>query len=291
MAEFIKRIVMGIVMIIAVIAAVLYLSPIYFFIAVACVILLTGYEWSSLITDSHSLKATYLLVLLACLMVMYCQRSSSLFAVVLLQIDLAAILMGLMQLLIFPKNPRNVFVCSKWIRVVLSLVTLSATQYFIVLLHEHGNFWIIYVIALVAMFDSGAYFVGRSFGKHRLAKNISPKKSWEGFLGGCVLGLLWSLFMVWCLKAKYPITHEVWFFAMIMTVLMSIFSVWGDLYESMQKRIAGKKDSSHFIPGHGGFYDRIDALIFVLPLMFIYREILVFLINKSIWLQFLSVGN
>ena len=190
-------------------------------------------------------------------------------------------MVGIVQLLVFANRPQSFFVQSKFFRLLLSLVILSSAQLFVCVLRHHGNFWIVYVVAIVAMFDTGAYFSGRAFGKHPLAKKLSPKKTWEGFLGGCILGLVWSLAMMFLLHTSYPLTTGAWAFVVAMTILMAIFSVFGDLSESMQKRIAGAKDSSTLIPGHGGFFDRIDALLFVLPLMFVYRDILVFLMNRQ----------
>jgi phosphatidate cytidylyltransferase len=282
MLETTQRIVMGFVMAIIVMAAIIYLPPLYFFIAVAGVLLLTGYEWIALITDHPISKSIYMLVLLTCLIgVSRVMFSPHMFLIILFA-DLAAIIISLLQLFIFSYNQQNAFVHNKVFRVVLSLVMLSSAQLCIVCLRNHGNFWLVYGLALVVMFDSGAYFVGRAFGKHLLAKTISPKKSWEGFFGGCGLGLLLSIGIMLCFHMAYPLTMSTWFFVVLMTVLMAVFSVLGDLFESMQKRLAGKKDSSRMIPGHGGFYDRIDALLFVLPLMVIYRELLVFLINTSV---------
>jgi phosphatidate cytidylyltransferase len=289
--ETTQRIVMGIVMAIIVMAAIMYSSSLCFFIAVAGVLLLTGYEWIALITDKYLYKIGYIIVLLACLIGISRIMLSQHMLLIILFADLAAIIICIAQLFIFSYNQQNDFVHNKLFRVALSLVMLSSAQLFIVLLRYHGNFWIVYGLALVAMFDTGAYFAGRSFGKHLLAKKISPKKTWEGFLGGCGLGLLLSIGMILCFHRAYPLTMSTWFFVVFMTVLMAVFSVFGDLFESLQKRLAGKKDSSRMIPGHGGFYDRIDALLFVLPLMFIYREFLVFLINTSVMQYFFKSLN
>ena len=291
MTETIKRIVMGVVMTIIVLAAILYLPTIYFFMAVACVLLLTGYEWIGLITDKNVYKNVYCLALLGSFACIYWAMFLSSFARYALLAVLLAIFIGIVQLFVFAYKPHSMFVQNKMLRCVLSLVILSGAQLFITLLRYHGNFWIVYGIGLVVMFDSGAYFSGRAFGKHLLAKKISPKKTWEGFLGGCVLGLLLSVTMMFCFHTAYPLTMGIWILVILITVLMAIFSVWGDLFESLQKRIAGKKDSSNIIPGHGGFFDRIDALLFVLPLMYIYQELLVFLMNRSMLKSMLRILN
>ena len=113
-----------------------------------------------------------------------------------------------------------------------------------------------------------------------MAKKLSPKKTWGGFIGGLLFGLVLSVLLFLGMQHAMHLTLGMWILMIVMTCLMSAISVFGDLFESMQKRIANKKDSSNIIPGHGGFFDRLDALLFVLPIMFIYREVFVFLVNR-----------
>jgi phosphatidate cytidylyltransferase len=291
MSETSKRVLMGIVMAVIVIAAIIYLPQLYFSIAVAAVVLFTGYEWVGLITENKMAQGCYLLALLVCLVAVHVLSHVVYVPIIVLAASLLAIIVGIVQLFVFAANPSNALVQNKFLRVVLSLLILASAQYFISTLRWHGNFWIVYVIALVAMFDTGAYFSGRAFGKTPLAKKLSPKKTWGGFFGGCGLGLVFSIAMLCIMQTQYPATIAIWIFMVVMTVFMAAISVFGDLFESMQKRIAGKKDSSNLIPGHGGFFDRIDALLFVLPLMFIYREMLVFLMNRSVLQHTLILMN
>ncbi len=108
--------------------------------------------------------------------------------------------------------------------------------------------------------DSGAYYLGSRFGKHRLAPRVSPKKSWEGIAGGTLL----TAFAVWfCRTVFYPeLSPQL---AAGTFVLLSVLSPLGDLVESLFKRDAGVKDSSDLLPGHGGFLDRSDSLFFAAP--------------------------
>lgn len=118
---------------------------------------------------------------------------------------------------------------------------------------------LIYCISLWAG-DSGAYYLGSRFGKHRLAPLVSPKKSWEGIAGGTAA----TFFGVWvCRMLFYPTLPPAdgWALAALLTVLAPV----GDLVESLFKRDAGVKDSSGLIPGHGGFLDRTDSLFFAAP--------------------------
>jgi phosphatidate cytidylyltransferase len=108
--------------------------------------------------------------------------------------------------------------------------------------------------------DTGAYYVGVSYGKHRLAPQASPKKSWEGVIGGTLL----TFFGIWfCREAFFP--ELGWRTGFWLGVLLSIAAPIGDLVESLFKRDAAVKDSSDRIPGHGGFLDRIDSLFYAAP--------------------------
>ena len=138
-------------------------------------------------------------------------------------------------------------------------------------LYLHSPQFLLSIIAIVIVADTGAYACGKSFGKHKLAPNISPAKTWEGAIGGWLLVLVVAAIstMVPMLDDTFAVKFQTklgWLglFA-ILTVLVAC-SVVGDLFESRLKRRAGMKDSSNLLPGHGGVLDRIDALIPVLPL-------------------------
>uniref|UniRef100_A0A7C2NDG2 Phosphatidate cytidylyltransferase n=2 Tax=Thermoanaerobaculum aquaticum TaxID=1312852 RepID=A0A7C2NDG2_9BACT len=108
--------------------------------------------------------------------------------------------------------------------------------------------------------DSGAYYVGVRWGKHKLAPRVSPKKSWEGILGGIAL----TFFGVWfCRTVFFP--ELPWALAWAEAAMLSLLAPVGDLVESLFKRDVGVKDSSDLIPGHGGFLDRTDSLFFAAP--------------------------
>ena len=155
--------------------------------------------------------------------------------------------------------------------VVLGLILLPATWFALVFLRELGLIFLLTSIALVWVADIGAYFVGKAFGKHKLALQISPGKSVEGAIGGlalsygyallCVIYLPFesSLFGAWAIRFG-------WVPMFLMVTVLVAFSVFGDLFESQLKRLAGVKDSSHLLPGHGGVLDRVDALIPTMPI-------------------------
>jgi phosphatidate cytidylyltransferase len=112
--------------------------------------------------------------------------------------------------------------------------------------------------------DTGAYLVGVTLGKHRLFERISPKKSWEGFIGGIILAVVVS----WLLSSWLGIVSPLkW---AVMALIISVAGTYGDLVESMLKRSAGIKDSGNIMPGHGGFLDRFDSTVFSFPLIFLF---------------------
>ena len=115
--------------------------------------------------------------------------------------------------------------------------------------------------------DTGAYLVGVPFGKHKLFKRISPKKSWEGLVGGVVFSLVAAV-----LLSKYFLTLSLvsW---LIIAVIVVTFGTLGDLIESLLKRYLGLKDSGTFLPGHGGFLDRYDGVLFSTPIVFTYLQL------------------
>ncbi|NMC12549.1 MAG: phosphatidate cytidylyltransferase [Chloroflexi bacterium] len=123
-----------------------------------------------------------------------------------------------------------------------------------------GKWWILVVFPAVWLADSGAYFIGTRFGKHKLSPRLSPKKSWEGYFAGVVWGTLGgALFAaLWRIGAGPQSAILPWRGALIGFVL-SILTPLGDLGESMFKRQVGMKDSSNIIPGMGGVFDRIDS--------------------------------
>ncbi len=112
--------------------------------------------------------------------------------------------------------------------------------------------------------DTGAYLLGISFGQHRLMERISPKKTWEGFLGGVLIAAL----AAWLLSGWLGVVDKVHW--LIVAVIVSIAGTYGDLVESMLKRSIGVKDSGSIMPGHGGFLDRFDSAIISFPLVYLF---------------------
>jgi phosphatidate cytidylyltransferase len=129
----------------------------------------------------------------------------------------------------------------------------------------HGRAWVLLAIAVTFGNDTGAYFGGRGFGRHKLYPKVSPAKTVEGGIGGLVASLL-IMFAVRATLAPWLTVGDCLAVGLPAAVLGPI----GDLCESLMKRAAGVKDSGHLIPGHGGMLDRIDALLFVGTWIYVY---------------------
>ncbi|MFT4245394.1 MAG: phosphatidate cytidylyltransferase [Micrococcaceae bacterium] len=135
----------------------------------------------------------------------------------------------------------------------------------------HGQSAILLAIVLVAANDTGGLFAGMVFGKHKLAPSISPGKTWEGSGGSIALA---SIVAVLLLVNFSPLP---WYWGIIVAVAIVFAGTCGDLFESKIKRTLGVKDMSQMIPGHGGFMDRLDSILFAIPAIFILYTIVIHL--------------
>jgi phosphatidate cytidylyltransferase len=129
---------------------------------------------------------------------------------------------------------------------------------------------VFFLLLVVWLGDTGAYYVGKQFGKHKLSPRISPKKTIEGLIGGISASIIAAVVIHYTFFPKFPLLH-----AVIAGVLLSIAGVIGDLAESMWKRSAAVKDSGTLIPGHGGFLDRFDSILFTAPILYCYWTLIV----------------
>ncbi|WNJ94528.1 phosphatidate cytidylyltransferase [Vibrio ruber] len=177
----------------------------------------------------------------------------------------------------YPKS-RPLWEHSKTLKHLFGLLTLIPFFWSVLLLRTeelsvdpyHGAKLVLFVCMIVWVADSAAYFSGRFFGKHKMAPEVSPNKTIEGLIGGVVAACLVAFGLVEWFDLHFSSTGM-----MLVTILLTvIFSVLGDLVESMFKRVAGIKDSSHIIPGHGGILDRIDSLTAAFPVFaFLYFQV------------------
>lgn len=132
---------------------------------------------------------------------------------------------------------------------------------------DAGRDWLFLVLLTTFGTDTSAYFIGKSFGKHKMAPRISPKKTWEGAAAGLAGAILVSLFFL----LKTPVElHIGWPHAVTLGLLIGVFSQLGDLAESLLKRNFGVKDSGNLMPGHGGMLDRLDSILFSSAVVYLY---------------------
>lgn len=133
-----------------------------------------------------------------------------------------------------------------------------------------GSKLIFFLLLVVWMGDTGAYYCGRAFGKHKMSPRISPKKTVEGGIGGVLTSLVAAVVIHFTFFESFPLHH-----AVIAGVILSMAGMIGDLAESMWKRSAAVKDSGTLIPGHGGFLDRFDSIFFTAPILYFYWTLVV----------------
>ncbi|MFK8037656.1 MAG: phosphatidate cytidylyltransferase [Crocinitomicaceae bacterium] len=150
-----------------------------------------------------------------------------------------------------------------WVYIILPLVLLHQLMW-----NENMEDWsnylpVLSVFILVWTSDTFAYLVGKNFGKHKLFVRISPNKSWEGFIGGLVFASLVG-YIIALISDSSPV------FYIGLGIMIASIGTLGDLVESMLKRSLGIKDSGTILPGHGGLLDRIDAVLYVIPVVYLY---------------------
>jgi phosphatidate cytidylyltransferase len=153
-----------------------------------------------------------------------------------------------------------------------SIVYIGALFSTLVLLRneESGRDWVLLALLCTFAVDTGAYAVGKLIGRHKMAPRISPGKTWEGAIGGFAAGFA----AVAGLHALFDLPGE-WAAILPLAALVPVAAVLGDLLESWIKRRMGIKDASGFIPGHGGFMDRMDSVLFVVPVVYLFAAFVV----------------
>ena len=267
-----QRIITAVLIVVALLAALAYLSLPILSAVFALVVLLAAWEWADL--SGFSAKGSRFTYVIVCALLMIVAAwTTNLFSGVdqleVQEIVIAASLWWSIALLWVKSYPLSAGLWgSRWMRALMGLLVLVPAWLAICYLRSlSGGVWlIVLVIALVASADIGAYFVGRAYGKAKLAPAVSPGKSWAGFWGGLassslLAALLWVSFAK-LLPGAIPIALLPLLCMVIVTVLASVL---GDLLESMVKRHRGIKDSGHLLPGHGGIMDRIDSITAAAP--------------------------
>lgn len=270
-----QRIITALVLAPLAIAAIFYLPIKFFMLFAAAIFMLASKEWAGFVNKTPSSGILYLFGGLLGFSLMFIPSENIWVADTINQListglNVAGVWWAVALLLVL-RYPKSATLWSQSVvmKALFGLLTLLPFFWSLVVLRSvnieidfyYGAQLLLYVFLLVWAADSGAYFAGKSLGKHKLAPNVSPGKTIEGFIGG----LLSAMIIAYFASSYFAVTDDklvVFFIASLVTTLASAL---GDLTESIFKREAGLKDSGNLLPGHGGILDRIDSLTAALP--------------------------
>ncbi len=256
-----SRVVTALVLLPLVVAGMLWLPTFGVALVVGGFFLVGAWEWG-LLTRISSVPARLLLVLITGLTLglLWWQRDIATNAVIYL-----ALLWWILAAYLVVRFPSgwDVSVGSTALTGALGLLLLAAPFAALVQLHDRvlGPQLMLYLLVLIWAADTGAYFAGRALGKHKLAPQVSPGKTWEGAIGGVLLTLAAAALGAWW----FDYTGIPALLFVLLGGVTALFSVIGDLTISMFKRQAGVKDAGRIFPGHGGILDRLDSLLAAAP--------------------------
>lgn len=265
----IQRIITALVLLPIVLAALFLLEPDGFAVFAGVIVALAAWEWARL-AGLHRQVSRVLYALVVVAIVAIISLAPDISRSFLLYAALAWWVVSLFLVISFPSS--STFWESTGVRIIIGVYILVPFWVAIVFMRSAdivvypglSPLWLIfYTLFIVFAADTGAYFAGKTLGKSKLAPKVSPGKSWAGFWGGLISACLFALAA--CVQLDVPLSLYVQL--VILTAITSVFSVVGDLTESMFKRQAGIKDSSQLLPGHGGVMDRIDSLVAAFPVM------------------------
>jgi len=253
------RIITALILMPLTLAALFYLPPYLFCILTGAITLIAATEWANLMElKTISRRFIYLAIVVA--LALFCARYI-LFPVI-LTVTFVWWLIAAVLVICYPRG-------SGWwgksiiLRGLMGLLVLVpcwvAINY--IFIQEEGRLALLYLFVLIWGADSAAYFVGKKWGKNKLAPLVSPGKSIQGLFGALVFTVL--LAVITQVLCRIPM--ERWHWGIGLSLLTVLFSILGDLFESMLKRNAGLKDSGNILPGHGGLLDRIDSLTAAAP--------------------------
>ena len=260
-----QRVVTALVLIPPVVAGVWFLPNSLFAVVLATLLLVGAWEWAQLISLRDGvIRIVYVAAIALMFVALYGWRDQS---VLQLSILCLTAIWWVLALLWVNRYPAGLQATDsrRALKAVIGLLLLGPAFLALILLHARvqGPLWILFVLVLIWAADTGAYFSGRRFGRHKLALRVSPGKTWEGAAGGLMLSALAA-----GLAGYWLFGLEAW--QLLLFVLLCagvvVFSIVGDLTESMFKRHAGVKDSGTLFPGHGGVLDRLDSLFAAAPL-------------------------
>jgi len=253
-----QRIITAAVMVPVVLGAIFYLPTSGFALFMSVVVLIGAWEWSDLMGLDRAEQRVGFVALCAVLMLLLELSQPSWWW------GAACLWWGIAfaWVLDYPGSAKN-WKDKHGVMAGIGVLVLLPAWHGLVFLHsqENGAGWVLYVMAIVWGADTGAYFAGRRYGNKKLAPEVSPGKSVAGLVGGALTtSILATVASFYVASSFYEGVGLV-----LLTVMVSLISVLGDLLESMMKRERGVKDSGQILPGHGGILDRIDSLTAASP--------------------------
>ena len=154
---------------------------------------------------------------------------------------------------------------SKSTSLVVGAIVLIPVYFALASIRELGPLYVFFSMGVIWLADTAAYFAGRAFGRHKLAPTISPGKTWEGVAGALVVSVIYAVILVSLSEHYGAINDGKIGLVALAFVVLTAFSILGDLFESWLKRRSGAKDSGNLFPGHGGILDRIDSITSTMP--------------------------
>lgn len=259
-----QRVVTSIVLLALILGAVIGLPASLFYLFIILVMGIAAWEWSALAgLNNTALKALYLAFLVAVMV-----ASTQLGAPEIVILSGAIVCWFVALILIYSYPSTQVILHKKPVLFFagIPLLVPGWLSFYLLRNHSHHEFYILFLFFMVAAADIGAYFAGRTFGKHKLAVRVSPNKTWEGFVGGMLACTVLVILTATIFSEYLPEMNSLrWFKLVLAGLVIAAFSVVGDLFESMIKRNCDVKDSGSILPGHGGILDRIDGLTAAAP--------------------------
>jgi phosphatidate cytidylyltransferase len=253
------RILTAAVLIAVLLVVVLWLPPVATVVALTAVVLVGAWEWSGFFPSrGAALRLLYVAVVAALLPLSWRFTATLEGTAVVLSIAVLWWIVALAWIVFVPRR------ATRWSAALAGLLALVPAWVALSRLRldvPRGGEWMLFVLILVWAADIAAFFVGRRFGKMRLAPEVSPGKTWEGALGGAAVSALVAI----AGSGWFGVAPDVF---VPLCLIAVAFSIVGDLTESLLKRFAGIKDSGTLFPGHGGVMDRIDSVTGAAPVLF-----------------------
>jgi phosphatidate cytidylyltransferase len=263
-----QRVATAAVLLIIAIGAMVWSST-AFAVVVTALLGLALAEWLQLTGATRAVSVTMALIVCAVLMALLLASPNTIDTTA-LPLDVVATATWIALIAVLAHPNAMTLRLPRALEMVLALVLVLAAWFALMRFLSQGVLMLLSVLCVVWIADTAAYFVGRAFGRRKLAPHISPGKTWAGVVGA-ILAVLLFAFAAWQLVPAARIYSNDLFaaigpaFALLLLALLVVLSIVGDLFESLLKRQAGVKDSGQLLPGHGGMLDRVDAMVPVLP--------------------------